>query len=620
MSKAYAICGDNMCYREVYTKEEEECSRPVYYNTVVSMKSDANLTNGMKAVTLGYYELNDGGGATYIIRTKESGDVEDNGTIHLLQNNLVAELIIENNIVNIKQLGARPQDKQNNKYDIAPYVEKYINYIETNDSNCKLYIPSGIWTSSELNITRYKGFYIEGDEKFSINNKEMGTTITALNNEQRYIFKIGNETNAVEGWVLKNVCFASRNYVYSNGTFNRDTYNNITEACLNLEHAHFGVTDNLFFEWVQGSALKISSSWENYFKLLNFRHVNALGKGVIVFDSNINSGDNITATSFEKVMFEATLGDLVVVKPNCTFSNSYFGTINIECWALTPTSDYTFTTITDEVREDFVPWSVFNVFARCDVEVNNLELNNFNYRYLTYNDLKYCYNTIVNVGQDNANPNMVINNIVVSGMKLDTPILKQNTFYIDSKSHFAVNNTRLYRTTNKIYFDVAGARSIQCNSNNLKAKNYKDDVYITENTEGLVPFYKVINKFGVAGDVNKFGVLYYDEDSRNELNLVVKPYNGEVGSDSNIQHICANMIITGKNMLIRAKIPEGENATLILYLENGTSQTLYLEGTGEYTDYLKEEISTFVIGASCGLRLATAQVNKTCYLDYYKFY
>ena len=51
------------------------------YNTVSDMVASENFADGSIAKTLGFYSVNDGGGATYLIRTKEISDTADN--IHL---------------------------------------------------------------------------------------------------------------------------------------------------------------------------------------------------------------------------------------------------------------------------------------------------------------------------------------------------------------------------------------------------------------------------------------------------------------------------------------------------------------------------------------------------------
>lgn len=66
------------------------------FDSVDDMKDSTNLVNGSYAKTLGYYEKNDEGGATYKIRTITNDDVIDNASIIALNdetNNLIAELI-----------------------------------------------------------------------------------------------------------------------------------------------------------------------------------------------------------------------------------------------------------------------------------------------------------------------------------------------------------------------------------------------------------------------------------------------------------------------------------------------------------------------------------------------
>ena len=77
----------------------------ITYHNVSMMRQDRTLMPGMVAHTLGYYEPNDGGGAVYIIRSKKESDVNDGGSILVLDNGNVAELIVDGSI-NVKQFGA----------------------------------------------------------------------------------------------------------------------------------------------------------------------------------------------------------------------------------------------------------------------------------------------------------------------------------------------------------------------------------------------------------------------------------------------------------------------------------------------------------------------------------
>lgn len=75
------------------------------FDSVTDMKS-SNLDAGQTAFTKGYYSVNDGGSSIYAIRAKTQDDVDDGGSIIVLDNGNVAELITDGT-VNVKQFGAK---------------------------------------------------------------------------------------------------------------------------------------------------------------------------------------------------------------------------------------------------------------------------------------------------------------------------------------------------------------------------------------------------------------------------------------------------------------------------------------------------------------------------------
>lgn len=75
-----------------------------FFNTVADMKA-ADLKEGDYICTLGYYAIDDGGGAEYHI-VNDNELIEDGGLIHELNNELKAQLIL-NNIVYPEQFGAK---------------------------------------------------------------------------------------------------------------------------------------------------------------------------------------------------------------------------------------------------------------------------------------------------------------------------------------------------------------------------------------------------------------------------------------------------------------------------------------------------------------------------------
>ena len=98
------------------------------FDNVESMKNATNLINGSYAKTLGYYSKNDGGNALYKIRTINN-DVVDNATIILLNNNnLIAELIINEDTINPIKFGCYGDGN----HDDTINLQKCINYAIAN--------------------------------------------------------------------------------------------------------------------------------------------------------------------------------------------------------------------------------------------------------------------------------------------------------------------------------------------------------------------------------------------------------------------------------------------------------------------------------------------------------
>ena len=81
--------------------------KALWFDSVAAMRAESSLTTGAYVNTAGYYEPNDGGGASYLIREKQETDAADGGSLHELINGLVAEMIIENGTVCPEQFGAK---------------------------------------------------------------------------------------------------------------------------------------------------------------------------------------------------------------------------------------------------------------------------------------------------------------------------------------------------------------------------------------------------------------------------------------------------------------------------------------------------------------------------------
>lgn len=96
-----------------------------YYNSIAEMKLDDNIQVGDTCVTLGYYEVNDGGSGTYKI-VDDSSLEDDGGSVHELNNGLKAKLIIKDNQINVKQFGVYGDGE----HDDTNAIQNAIDYIE----------------------------------------------------------------------------------------------------------------------------------------------------------------------------------------------------------------------------------------------------------------------------------------------------------------------------------------------------------------------------------------------------------------------------------------------------------------------------------------------------------
>lgn len=136
--------------------------KPYYYNSVADMKIDTKLKVGDMAVTLGYYNANDGGGAEYRII---KGDYEDDGgSYHKLNNNLYAELTF-NNQINSKQFGVIEN------LDVSVPLQKFFDFAYKN-RNKKFDLMGGNYIiSNTITINPYIEIKLNGNAVFTDNNE-----------------------------------------------------------------------------------------------------------------------------------------------------------------------------------------------------------------------------------------------------------------------------------------------------------------------------------------------------------------------------------------------------------------------------------------------------------------
>ena len=251
---------------------EDKINKKVYYyNNIENMKIDTKLKVGDMAITLGYHNLNDGGGAEY--RIVNGNYVSNNGSYHKLNNNLYAELIIEDKI-NVKQFGAYGDGI----HDDALAIQTAINFGKNKTiyfpDNCVFLVSSHIYTSAQH------------DEKQFL-QLAPNTTIKADSSfTDEYVIRLG-ETGTMEG-------YSASNYItgLDGGTIDGNT----VAGGICSERTHLARITNTNVVKAKDVGIKIarannssSDAWlENiYVHGCDKTNINAIGLWVDGYDNNI---------------------------------------------------------------------------------------------------------------------------------------------------------------------------------------------------------------------------------------------------------------------------------------------------------------------------------------------
>ena len=174
------------------------------FNTVNDLINSDNLINGSFARTLGYYAINDGGGALYKIRNVGASDI-NNILVIPINETLVAELVIEQNLYS-KQLGI----KGDNLTDETLLLNKFYE-IETNATkilNEGIYLTSdtifikGLWRQDTQN-NHNNGKIAFKFEKATIryNGTENGCSIVFYNMFKQNIDGLSIDRTSVKNYI-----------------------------------------------------------------------------------------------------------------------------------------------------------------------------------------------------------------------------------------------------------------------------------------------------------------------------------------------------------------------------------------------------------------------------------
>ena len=260
------------------------------YDTFIDLVADTTLSNGQKVKTLGYYEINDNGGAEYYITTTEP----QTGYYEEISTGIYASILL-NDRINFKQLGAKTYE-EDPTFDNKNIIDKYVSICNAYDKTFELFIPGGRWCFSATLINRPKGVRIVGDKTWAYDDI-YGSAIIPLNDNQQYVWKLGgiqdytdystsiSVSQMVKSCFIDGLCFSTMNGA-------DDTRYSVSQGTFIIDRCEMSAFDNLYFWRIKGNGLVITSSWELDFGLLSIRqHQNPLTYSLLFDKTKPVGGD-----------------------------------------------------------------------------------------------------------------------------------------------------------------------------------------------------------------------------------------------------------------------------------------------------------------------------------------
>ena len=504
------------------------------FDTLADLQEATNLIDGSFARTLGYYSINDGGGALYKITDTES-QTEYQET---LSNNLYATLIIEDDTINFKQLGAKGND---NTYDNKNHLLTYVTICNNLNKKIKLLIPADKFYLSPTHIQRLDGISIVGIGAWNGGRGAKTSSFCAIDN-QDYVLKFGGVAD-MENTSLPYESTMTGVYL-ENITFMSDRHQ-INYGALVLEYSNYGIYKNIFFREITGTGLYIRSSWENYFDVLNFRSIGDYTKPCLKL-ATIRGiptlSANISAMSIDKLMFENISGDLIYAERTSYFTHCQIGEINVEYTYHTDNGESTSTITSETDISDYIPIYLFN--GNCDnVTINNInwtgsgtkttavETSNGTYYLKSLFRFPPANSTITQADRCNLEVMNIMSKTFVQILEShDT--YSTSLFYLDN---LAITNPSA--TMNDTLFDVINGSNIKVNNyflfndlNSYKVPFNTINLYEYASNNTIISDSNTINKLGLALGVNGTNtaqnIVYpfvYDSTKHRMFNIRLKP-------------------------------------------------------------------------------------------------
>ena len=432
----------------------------ITFDNVQSMKDSTILTNGSFAKTLGFYDLNDCGGAFYKITLKNENDIIDNMTKIELQNNLIATLIYDKNI-NPHQLGAKGDGVQ----DDITFLNKAIEL-------------------GNLFLQQGKKYYISSSINMISNRILNGNNATLIPEQGNYaISMIGTGTNNIVKISISNLLIDCKL-----GGFGIKSYD-----------GYFIYIDNVNIQQLKGTnaiGMNFTNGWNiivknSYIQGNYSEYENQIG---ILFDS-VSGPNEVGMDNATNILVDSVLLQLLDYGIRCDFKSANTVIFNNIGFSACKYANYINGTCNPIVfsnhrmeganRDTIEPLYGF-YFTDYTINANIDNLNAYN---------------INNVIYSNSSSNIILNgSIALTGTEKDTPYK-----FIEFVKTTIINNATI-NYVNSIYNITASAFEPDTNAGlinqsfNYRSDNNANTLNVSHNYTDIIKITQNLqNIFGIKG-------------------------------------------------------------------------------------------------------------------------
>ena len=303
--------------------------------------------------------------------------------------NIIASL--KNNVLDITDFGAKEEE------DIAPILNMLLNLCKSKDGSSRpiqdiftIFIPSGIWKCSALEIVNKSGFHIKGVapsfQQSDISRR--GTIIVPYSAEQTYIWKLGKQeahTGQCLNWSISDITFSDY-----------DRIANLTDGALYLYYATFGFLRNISIKDFKGTAINFVNAWEIDTNFLNIRDANGYEPKILFSRITITEiSANHTQLYFNCITFENCDGRFIETKNGCYLSHSIIGDLIVEWYPKNKNAEIS----SYEEYLQAEEYALIRLSADVNLIINNITIDR-TYNYFSKDGQTYKLNTIFETDGD----------------------------------------------------------------------------------------------------------------------------------------------------------------------------------------------------------------------------